>query len=85
MTNFNEMKENIILEDNVNNPEHYNKGGIECIDAIESSMTKEAFAGYLKGNIQKYMWRYEQKGGAESLRKAQWYLNKLVNLVEGGK
>lgn len=75
--------EKVRQADDVNNPEHYNKGGVECIDAIESSMTKEAFAGYLKGNIQKYMWRYEQKGGAESLKKAQWYLNKLVNLVEG--
>lgn len=77
--------EEVRQTDNVNNPEHYNKGGVECIDAIESSMTKEAFAGYLKGNIQKYMWRYENKGGAESLKKAQWYLNKLVNLIEGSK
>lgn len=66
--------------DNVNNPSHYNKGGIECIDAIQSSMTKEAFAGYLKGNVQKYMWRYENKGGVESLQKAQWYLNKLIEV-----
>lgn len=65
-------------KDNVNNPQHYNKGGVECIDAIEASMTHEAFKGYLKGNVQKYMWRYEQKGGVESLRKAQWYLERLV-------
>lgn len=66
--------------DNVNNPSHYNKGGIECIDAIQSSMTKEAFCGYLKGSVQKYMWRYENKGGVESLQKAQWYLNKLIEV-----
>lgn len=66
--------------DNVNNPSHYNKGGVECIDAIQSSMTKEAFCGYLKGNVQKYMWRYENKGGVESLQKAQWYLNKLIEV-----
>lgn len=66
--------------DNVNNPSHYNKGGIECIDAIQSSMTKEAFCGYLKGNIQKYVFRYENKGGIESLQKAQWYLNKLIEV-----
>lgn len=65
-------------KDNVNHPGHYNKGGVECIDAIEASMTHEAFKGYLKGNVQKYMWRYEQKGGVESLRKAQWYLERLV-------
>lgn len=71
-----------VVEDVVNQPSHYNKGGVECIDAIESSMTKEAFCGYLKGNVQKYMWRYENKGGVESLKKAQWYLNKLIE-VEG--
>lgn len=70
----------VARQDNVNNPSHYNKGGIECIDAIQSSMTKEAFCGYLKGNVQKYMWRYESKGGVESLQKAQWYLSKLIEV-----
>ena len=59
------------------NPTHY-KGTIECIDAIESTMTKEAYRGYLKGNVLKYMWRYEKKNGVEDLEKAQWYLNKLI-------
>ncbi|WP_368869244.1 DUF3310 domain-containing protein [Proteus terrae] len=49
------------MTDNVNNPPHYASGDIECIDAIKASMTKEAFLGYLKGNIQKYVWRYEKK------------------------
>lgn len=70
-----------MIEDTVNHPSHYASGEIECIDAIESSMTNEAFCGYLKGNVQKYMWRYENKGGLESLEKAQWYLNKLISRV----
>lgn len=70
----------LLERDNVNSPSHYNKGSVECIYAIESSMTKEAFCGYLKGNVIKYMYRYEDKGGVESLQKAQWYLNKLINL-----
>ena len=61
----------------VNSPPHYNDGEIECIDAIEASMTKEAFRGYLKGNMLKYIWRYENKGGKEDLDKADWYLTKL--------
>lgn len=73
------MKE-FLEKDNVNSPSHYNKGGVECIDAIESSMTKEAFCGYLKGNVIKYMYRYENKGGVESLKKAQWYLSKLIGV-----
>ena len=64
--------------DMVNNPPHYNQGGIECIDAIKASMTQEAFKGYLKGNSMKYLWRYENKGHAiQDLQKAKWYLNKL--------
>ena len=66
-----------IDEDMVNHPPHYNKAGIETIDAIEA-MTDEGFAYYLQGNIMKYLWRYRYKNGAEDLRKAQWYLNKLI-------
>jgi hypothetical protein len=69
-------------EDVVNSPSHYNSGGIECIDAIEDSMSSIAFKGYLKGNVQKYLWRYEMKGKpAEDLKKAQWYLAKLLSVV----
>ena len=63
--------------DMVNHPPHYNDGGVECIDAIQAAMTKEAFQGYLKGNVLKYMWRYEAKGGVQDLDKADWYLTKL--------
>tara|TARA_X000001036_G_C20279198_1_gene643638 strand:+ start:333 stop:626 length:294 start_codon:yes stop_codon:yes gene_type:complete len=65
--------------DMVNSPPHYAKGGVECIDAIQASMTDKAFAGYLKGNIQKYIWRYENKGKKnEDLEKANWYIKKLI-------
>jgi len=69
-------------EDMVNNPNHYNTGDIECIEAIKASMSTEAYTGYLKGNVQKYVWRYEDKNGVEDLRKAQWYLNALIAEVE---
>lgn len=65
-------------EDNVNHPSHYTQGGIECIEAIKASMTASEFRGYLKGNAMKYMWRYQLKNGVEDLRKAQWYLNRLI-------
>ena len=64
------------------NPSHYTTGDIECIDAMEASMSKEAFKGFLKGNCQKYLWRYELKNGSEDLKKAQWYLEKLINTCE---
>jgi len=70
------------IEDMVNNPPHYNQYGIECIDAIRASMSNLEFCGYLKGNAQKYLWRYRYKGKlAQDLEKAQWYLAKLIEEV----
>ena len=54
-------------EDAVNHPPHYNKGGIECIDAIQAALTPEEFRGYCKGNIIKYSWRERHNGGNEDL------------------
>lgn len=68
-----------IAPDNVNHPEHYTSGGIECIDAIKAALTPEEFRGFLKGNVMKYTWRERMKGGDESLRKAAWYLERLIN------
>lgn len=70
------------MTDYVNSPPHYNSGNIECIDAIQQSMQPDAFFGYLKGNIQKYVWRYEMKKGVQDLEKAQWYLNKLIKVLK---
>lgn len=66
--------------DNVNHPAHYNGDGIECIEAIEAQLTPEEYRGYLKGNVAKYVWREKHKGGIESLKKASWYLNRLIDL-----
>ena len=63
--------------DMVNNPPHYNKAGIETIQAIKA-MLGEGFKYYLQGNIMKYIWRYEYKDGVQDLEKAQWYLNELI-------
>ena len=71
------------MHDPVNSPSHYADGnGIECIEAIEASMTVEEFKGFLKGNCQKYLWRYTKKNGAEDLKKAKWYLDRLITIRE---
>jgi hypothetical protein len=76
------MAEEEAVEDVVNNPDHYNTGSIECIDAIQESMSSVAFKGYLKGNCMKYLWRYDYKGKqVQDLQKAGWYLNKLTSIV----
>lgn len=78
-----ENRDTLLTSDPVNSPSHYTSGDIECIDAIKASMTREAFLGYLKGNIQKYMWRYEKKiNPIEDVKKARWYMNKLVDELE---
>ena len=65
-------------DDMVNSPAHYNFAGVECIDAIRAATGEEGFSYYLQGNIMKYLWRYKYKNGVEDLRKAQWYLNVLI-------
>ena len=64
-------------KDNVNHPPHYNKGGLEAIDYIEQQL-EDGFADYLEGNVLKYIHRWRYKNGIEDLRKAEWYLKKLI-------
>ena len=71
--------------DMVNHPSHYTQGGVECIEALKASMSAEEFLGYLKGCNMKYMWRYRMKNGLEDLKKAQWYLNRLIRELEDAK
>lgn len=69
--------------DNVNHPAHYTGGDIECIDAIASAIQglkgKEA---YYTGNAIKYLWRWKKKNGVEDLKKAKWYIEKLIGIKE---
>lgn len=68
------------------NPEHYKQGKIECIDAIESAtINLDGVDAYFIGNIIKYLWRFDKKNGVEDLRKASWYLEKLIKLKSGEK
>lgn len=66
------------MSDNVNQPQHYRSGEIECIDAIRASLGPEGFAAYCQGNVLKYVWRWRHKGGVEDLRKAGVYLDWLI-------
>ena len=79
-----QQSDNVEMQDMVNHPAHYNKTGIECIEAIKA-MLGSGFKYYLQGNIMKYLWRYRYKNGAEDLKKAQWYLTELIDVVENDK
>jgi len=70
------------FDDVVNSPRHYKKPGaeIEAIDALKSALGKDGFIAYCRGNAMKYIWRCDSKGKmAEDLRKAQWYISKILN------
>lgn len=56
----------------------YKHGDIECVDAIRACMSEEEFRGFCKGNVIKYLWRAEYKGGQEDYKKARDYLNYIL-------
>ncbi len=75
-----ESKINIDL---INQPPHYKSDdGIECIHAIQASMTHAEFVGFCKGQVFKYLWRANKKHDAPlaDFEKAQFYLKKLVQV-----
>ena len=77
------LDEEKIMKDNVNNPLHYKKGSIECLDAIKASLSFEGYKGYLKGNVEKYIWRMDYKGKTlEDCEKASFYLDRLVEHIK---
>lgn len=64
--------------DNINHPIHYTTGEIETIDYIKDKLTAEEFRGFCKGNVLKYVSRERLKSGNEDLKKAAWYIAKLL-------
>ena len=65
------------------NPDYYKNKPIEIIDCIASiTYGKDGFGGFLVGQVVKYVARYNEKNGLEDLRKASWYLNKLISTLE---
>lgn len=68
--------------DPVNRPAHYTSGGIECIDAMQAAFGVEAVKDFCLCNAFKYLWRHRNKNGVEDLKKARWYLNRLIREME---
>lgn len=69
--------------DAVNHPSHYCQDGIECIDVIKATIKgMSAFDAFCQGNAMKYLFRWQFKNGAEDLKKAKWYIDKLIEIQE---
>lgn len=72
-----------IGHDAVNHPRHYTQGGVECIDAIQAAVNNLVGPeAWLTGSAIKYLWRWKMKNGLEDLQKAQFYLDRLIKLVD---
>ena len=72
--------------DMVNHPSHYTQGGIECIDCIKSATVgKVGIEAFCVGNAIKYLFRYEEKNGIEDVKKARWYIDRLIKELEEKK
>lgn len=74
----------VAQNDRVNHPSHYTQGGIECIDAITAALSchRNPVNAWLTGQVIKYLWRWPLKNGKEDLRKAEWYLHRLLQRLE---
>lgn len=71
--------------DMVNHPSHYTQGGIECIDALKAAtVNKTGIEAVCTANAIKYLWRYEEKNGIEDVKKARWYIDRLIKELENG-
>jgi hypothetical protein len=73
-------------KDMVYNPPHYTQGKIECLAAIEAAVSdKKGIEAVYVANIIKYLWRYRSKDGLTALKKAGFYLDRLISYIEKEK
>lgn len=67
--------------DVINKPAHYHKNGaIDPIKYGQLQFSKEQNEGFYRLNVIKYVSRYDKKNGIEDLKKAQFYINKLIEV-----
>lgn len=62
-------------------PEHYTYSKYECINVLKDILGEEGFKEFCRGNVFKYLWRYNHKNGKEDLLKAKYYLEKLIEVL----
>jgi len=65
------------------NPQHYQRDGMECIDAIKAAVQNLSGAeAYETGSAIKYLWRWKEKGGKDDLNKAKWFIQDMISDLE---
>ena len=84
LTQEQEKEVDNVVNDPVNHPSHYQGNGVECIDCIESAVSGlDGFHAFCAGNAIKYIFRFSHKNGVEDLRKAEWYIDRLIKAIPG--
>lgn len=66
--------------DVVNHPSHYETGKFECFDVMMEALGVEAVKHFCLCNAFKYIYRSQRKNGKEDIEKAQWYIDKYIEL-----
>lgn len=84
LTQEQEKEVDNVVNDPVNHPSHYQGNGVECIDCIASAVSGlDGFHAFCAGNAIKYIFRFSHKNGVEDLRKAEWYIDRLIKAIPG--
>ena len=74
----------IKFTDNVNHPGHYESGKFECIEVMEETQGTEAVLDFCICNAFKYLYRHKRKNGLEDIKKAKWYIDKYIEIIQRG-
>ena len=77
-----ESAERVAGEMKTTMPHYYHKGGIDVIGFMETKVNKDEMRGFFRGNVLKYVTRFHEKNGVDDLRKAKYYLDRLIELEE---
>lgn len=79
-----------VKKDMVNSPPHYDLGGMQVIDIRDillDRIQKNRSLSYKQADYWSRAWeyltRFMEKNGKEDLKKAQYYLNRLINSFDG--
>lgn len=68
--------------DIVNHPRHYETGKFECIEVMIETQGLDAVKNFCICNAFKYLYRHDKKNSLEDIEKANWYINKYIELSQ---
>ncbi len=74
----------VVPEDIVNHPSHYETGKFECFDVMREAFGDEAVKNFCICNAFKYLYRHQRKNGIEDIRKAKWYIDHFLGIIDEG-